>query len=93
MASEAQRRANANWRKRNKEKVSEYNRNRYANDAEFRERRKEMSRKYYDNLDDAAKRKRLDRCMERYNTDEEYRDRVKKSSLESYYRRKGNKDV
>lgn len=90
--TEAQKRANINWRKRNREKIAEKRRERYASDEDYRERCKASSRKYYNSLDDEAKSKIQDDARLRYSTDTEYRDKMRKKSLDWYYKNKAKEN-
>ena len=95
MASEAQRRANRAWKKRNRDKIAAHNRKRYAEDEEYRERCKASSREYYASRTDDAKESRNADIRERYATDEAFREKMRKKSIEWYRKNKAkdSKDV
>lgn len=88
MASEAQRRANRAWKKRNREKIAAHNRKRYAEDAEYREKCRASSRSYYNNLTAEDKAAHNDAVRERYANDDAYREKMRKKSLDWYHKNK-----
>jgi hypothetical protein len=90
MATEAQRRASRSWNNSHREKIREYERNRYNTDEEYRERIKQSRREYYRGLPDDVKiersRKNNQRAKDRYRHDSEYREKMKQKALARYYR-------
>lgn len=92
MVSEAQKRAIKKWREKNREKIAEHRRERYATDAEYREKQQKRSLEYYKGLDEEAKKRLCELQRTRYVKDEQYRERVKKKNLDWYHRNKHKGD-
>lgn len=92
MVSEAQKRAIKKWREKNREKIAAHRRERYATDAEYRERQQKRSLEYYRGLDEETKKRLHELQRTRYGNDEQYRERVKQKSRDWYYKNKHKGD-
>ena len=96
MRTEAQRKANREWNKRNRDRINRHVRERYANDPEYRERIKAIKLKQYHDLSDEAKAERNAatnaKQKDRYLNDPEWREERKRKALERYYRIKAEKE-
>ena len=81
---------NSNYIVSQKEKRIQRQRERYANDPEYRERQREENRKR--DADPTYKERKNRRVRERYANDPEYREKIKRERRESYRRKKERKE-
>jgi hypothetical protein len=96
MSTEAKVTPQSAWNKRNRERINKRERERYANDPEYRAHVRELKKKQYHSLSDEAKAARKERTnakqRSKYYKDPEYREECKRRALERYYRIKAEKE-
>lgn len=97
MSEEVKSTPQSEWNKRNRERINQRERERYANDPEYREHIKAIKRKQYHDLSDEVKAernaKRKAKHKDKYRNDPEYREECKRKALERYYKNKEAKNV
>lgn len=97
MSEEVKSTPQSEWNKRNRERINQRERERYANDPEYRAHIREIKKKQYHALSDEAKAERKARInakqRSKYYKDPAYREACKRKALERYYKNKEAKNV